>query len=164
MPKPCCAAPPRPDAVTRNRFATGAVLIGALAAPAAPAAAQTPDCGSSLNGPSRQVVEAEGQRIVFATRPWPVTVGRPFALDLSVCTPMSTAPGSAPPRLLRLDADMPAHRHGMNYRPGVTPLGGGRYRAEGLLFHMPGSWRLRFELDAGAGAAPHQLSKALTIE
>lgn len=126
--------------------------------------AQAEDCGSRLSAASRQVVEADGLRLVFAVRPWPVTVGAPFALDIAVCAPMGALPGAAPPQLLRLDADMPAHRHGMNYRPGLTPLGGGRYRAEGLLFHMPGSWRLRFELDAGAGLAPHLLSKALAIE
>lgn len=139
--------------------AAGALIVGGVAALlSVPAHAE--ECASGLRGPSRQVAEADGQRIVFATRPWPVPVGRPFALDIVICAP----PGAAPPRLLRLDADMPAHRHGMNYRPGVTPLGDGRYRAEGLLFHMPGDWRLRFELDAGAGAAPRQLSKVLAIE
>ena len=150
------------------------MLIVALVTATSPEPAHAQDCGSSLNGPSRQVAEADGQAVVFATRPWPVPVGRPFALDIAACAPTGAPPGTAPPRLLRLDADMPAHRHGMNYRPGITPLGGGRYRAEGLLFHMPGSWRLHFELDAGtgdgagdgagAGAAPRQLSKALTIE
>ena len=164
MPRPCCAACARPDAVRWTRPATTAVLIAALAAIGSHVPASAADCGSHLSGPSRQVVEANGQRIVFATRPWPVAVGRPFALDIAVCAPMGAAPSAAPPRLLRLDADMPAHRHGMNYRPGVTPLGGGRYRAEGLLFHMPGSWRLRFDLDGGTGAAPRQLSKALAIE
>ena len=33
----------------------------------------------------------------------------------------------------------------MNYRPSVTPQGAGRYRAEGLMFHMPGRWELVFE-------------------
>ena len=139
---PCCTAPCRRDAVTQTRCATGAVLIVALGMTTSPMPAQAQDCGSGLNGPLRQVIDADGQRIVFATRPWPVPAGRPFALDIAVCAPMGVsadAPlGAAPPRLLRLDADMPAHRHGMDYRHGITPLGGGRYRAEGLLFHMPG--------------------------
>jgi hypothetical protein len=41
---------------------------------------------------------------------------------------------------------MPEHRHGMNYQTSVVPHGDGGYRAEGLLFHMPGRWELVFEL------------------
>jgi hypothetical protein len=36
----------------------------------------------------------------------------------------------------------------MNYRPTVRALGDGRYRADGLLLHMAGRWRLLFELTA----------------
>ena len=43
---------------------------------------------------------------------------------------------------------MPEHRHGMNYKVSVKPEAGGRYRADGLLFHMPGRWELIFELRA----------------
>ena len=38
------------------------------------------------------------------------------------------------------------HKHGMNYRATVKPLGQGRYTADGLMFHMPGKWRFVFEL------------------
>jgi hypothetical protein len=34
----------------------------------------------------------------------------------------------------------------MNYKPSVKPVGDGRYRVEGLMFHMPGQWELVFEL------------------
>ena len=44
---------------------------------------------------------------------------------------------------------MPEHRHGMNYAPSVTRLGPQRWRAEGLMFHMPGKWEFIFELRAG---------------
>jgi cytochrome c peroxidase len=43
---------------------------------------------------------------------------------------------------------MPEHRHGMNYAPEVKPLGPGRWRAEGLMFHMPGKWEFVFEVRA----------------
>jgi hypothetical protein len=33
---------------------------------------------------------------------------------------------AAPARVLRVDADMPEHRHGMNYRARVSPAGDGR--------------------------------------
>jgi hypothetical protein len=67
-------------------------------------------------------------------------LNRHFQLELQVC-PAQPLP---PPRV---DADMPAHRHGMNYRTTVLALPEpGRYRAEGLLLHMPGRWRLIVEL------------------
>jgi hypothetical protein len=71
-------------------------------------------------------------------------VGRHFGIDMVVCP----RAGASLPVSLRVDADMPAHRHGMNYRPTVRTLGEGRYRAEGLLFHMAGKWRLMFDLSA----------------
>jgi hypothetical protein len=66
-----------------------------------------------------------------------VAVGRQLDLAIVVCPP----PGTAVDRVV-VDATMPAHRHGMNYRPVVTPGAEGSYRASGLLFHMPGDWRL----------------------
>ena len=68
-----------------------------------------------------------------------VAVGRHFAIEVQLC------PADA--GLTRVDASMPAHRHGMNYRPSLTALGEGRYRAEGLMFHMAGDWELRFDVE-----------------
>lgn len=103
-------------------------------------------CGEHLVGPARQVAELGGLTVVFAPRPWPVPVGQHFALDIAVCA----APGMAVPTSLRVDADMPAHRHGMNYKPTMQALGDGRFAAQGLMFHMPGRWRLRFYPPTGA--------------
>lgn len=91
-----------------------------------------------LPGGPAQSLETGGHTILY--RAAPIQVGRHFTLDLAVCPP---------PESVRLDASMPAHRHGMNYTPSVVPLGGGRYRAEGLMFHMPGDWQLLFEIRAG---------------
>ena len=75
--------------------------------------------------------------------PRDIAVGRPFALQLKLC------PADA--QLSAVDATMPEHRHGMNYKPSLKPLGRGRWRAEGLLWHMSGRWELRFDvLNAGA--------------
>jgi cytochrome c peroxidase len=49
---------------------------------------------------------------------------------------------------VKVDAQMPEHRHGMNYAPEVKALGPGRWRAEGLMFHMPGKWAFIFEVRA----------------
>lgn len=68
----------------------------------------------------------------------PVAVGQHFAIELQLCPADAT--------LLRVDASMPEHRHGMNYRSSLKDLGDGRWRAEGLMFHMPGRWALRLEV------------------
>ena len=47
---------------------------------------------------------------------------------------------------LHVDAAMPHHRHGMNHRSHMVHVGPGRWRAEDMLFHMPGSWVLYFDV------------------
>lgn len=130
--------------MTPAKRAGGLVLMAAISASAAPGG-----CGAHVAGAARQVAEQDGLTVVFAPRPWPVPVGRHFALDIAVCA----APGTAAPVSLRVDADMPAHRHGMNYKPTVQALGDGRFVAEGLMFHMPGRWRFLFYPPAGAPLA-----------
>lgn len=124
------------------------------AVPAAPPAAA---CGSDLAPKGRRQVASTRHQLVFVLQPAPV-VGRHFGLDLAVC-PLGDA---SLPLALRVDADMPAHRHGMNYRPTVRRLGEGRYRVEGLLFHMAGQWRLSFELSADGRL--DRLSHELNLE
>jgi hypothetical protein len=87
-----------------------------------------------------------------------LAVGQHFAVEARVC-----AKGAgAPPAGLRVDATMPEHRHGMNYKTKVTAKGDGRYLAEGLLFHMPGRWQLVFDVD-GTGRA-ERLTADINLE
>lgn len=101
-------------------------------------------CGDSLPAPKR-TAESARYVVAFRTTPAPPPVGAHFVVDLEVCP----KPGAKPAKGVRVDAQMPDHRHGMNYRPTVTPRGAGRYRAEGLLFHMPGRWVYSFDVDDG---------------
>lgn len=80
--------------------------------------------------------------LAWRAEPRGITVGKPFELQLMLC------PVDA--QIVALDATMPEHRHGMNYKPSLQPLGGGRWRAEGLLWHMSGRWQLRFDVQQGA--------------
>ena len=80
--------------------------------------------------------------LMFRTVPAAIELGQHFAVEAIVCPTPSTSG-------LRVDAHMPEHRHGMNYRPTVAATGEGRYRAEGLLFHMPGRWQLLFDVERG---------------
>jgi hypothetical protein len=88
--------------------------------------------------PGVQLLREGGVELRWQAQPARIVVGKPFALDITVC------PAAA--ELLRVDASMPEHRHGMNYRPTLTLLGAGRWRAEGLLWHMSGRWELRLDL------------------
>ena len=117
-----------------------ALVVLALAAALQARAAD--DCGAALKTPKPWVAAADGARIAFVSRPTPVPVGRHFNLDFVVCTAAAVRADAA----IQVDADMPAHRHGMNYRATVSTLSPGVYRAEGLMFHMPGRWRVIFDL------------------
>jgi hypothetical protein len=101
-------------------------------------------CGSAIQGPARQVIETPNVRLVFAPDVWPIPIGQHFGLTLAACPKA----GKPLPTRLRVDALMPAHRHGMNYRTTVQALGDGTFKAQGLMFHMPGRWRFVFEIDS----------------
>ena len=117
-----------------------------LACLAFPCIAAAQACGDTLG---KGVARGESKSYVVAWRadPAPIAVSRHFALDVAVC-PKS---GTALPKSLTVDATMPAHRHGMNYRPTITAAGAGRFRAEGLMFHMPGAWELAFDVVGADG-------------
>jgi hypothetical protein len=89
-------------------------------------------------------VESKDLVLAYRTVPAPIAVGKHFAVDTVVC-----ARGGAGASGLRVDAQMPEHRHGMNYRATVKPQGDGRFRADGLLFHMPGRWQFVFDVETG---------------
>jgi hypothetical protein len=50
----------------------------------------------------------------------------------------------------------------MNYRARVVAKGGGRYVAEGLLFHMPGRWQFVFDVERPGRT--ERLTHDLTVE
>lgn len=122
-----------------RRFA--AALAGLTLAVGAHAA-----CGDAL-GPGRLVATSPRFDVAFRPDPAPIAVSKHFALDAVVCAKSGAAATG-----LAVDALMPAHRHGMNYRPTVVARGGGRYRAEGLLLHMPGAWEFRFDVRTAQGS------------
>jgi cytochrome c peroxidase len=110
----------------------GAALSAAAAALTLPAWACNE--GTVLDSP----------RFSLSYKSEPIEVAKHFALDVSVCA----KPGQPPPENLKVDAHMPDHRHGMNYAPTLQALGPGRWRAQGLMFHMPGRWEFVFEVRA----------------
>lgn len=108
-------------------------------------AAQALACTPSLRGDGVRTLE--GRSYVVSWRaPVPAPLAEFFAVDFAVCARDGGAVGSP-----RVDATMPAHGHGMNYRPNIVALGDGRFRADGLLLHMPGRWQLSFDVASGSG-------------
>jgi cytochrome c peroxidase len=93
--------------------------------------------------PGLEGTRLESPRYVVAFQASP-EVGKFFSLEIAACA----KPGNPAPENLKVDAQMPEHRHGMNYAPEVRPVGPGRWRADGLMFHMPGKWELVFEIRA----------------
>lgn len=98
-------------------------------------------------GESVQTATTDAWEVELVVTPDPIPVNEHFTAEVAV---RARADGG-PPTSVRVDADMPAHGHGMNTEPRLSPLGEGRWRVEGLLFHMPGSWELY--VDVGEGQA-----------
>ena len=111
----------------------------ALALCAAPAFGCVPD----LPGGGR-TLDAGRYTLTYRAVPAKIPLGQHFSLEIAVCANA----GVPPPETVTVDAQMPEHRHGMNYKASVKPAAGGRYRADGLMFHMPGRWEIIFELRA----------------
>jgi cytochrome c peroxidase len=93
-------------------------------------------CTPAIEGP-----RLESKSYVLSYRAAP-EVGKHFSVDVAAC-----AKKGPPPKTLKIDAQMPEHRHGMNYRPEVKQLAPGRWQASGLMFHMPGKWQFLFVVE-----------------
>ena len=85
-------------------------------------------------------IEKPAARLAWKRLSGPIRVGKPFALEVAGCLRAGEV------RRLRVDATMPAHGHGMNYKPTEKKLGPGWSRFDGFVFHMPGKWQLSFDL------------------
>lgn len=83
-------------------------------------------------------LQAGPVQLAWRAEPVKISPGQPFLMMLQLC------PAQAVPT--RVDATMPEHRHGMNYKASLHDLGRGRWRVNGLLWHMPGRWELRFDV------------------
>ena len=105
--------------------------------------------------PESPALASEGPvQVRWTTEPAAVQVGEPFVMRVVLCP--STA------KLLRVDASMPEHRHGMNYQPSVKPLGNGLWQVEGMVWHMAGRWALK--PDAELDGEVHRLSPSIMLK
>lgn len=99
-------------------------------------------CDPAPQDPAWIQLNAPNVTLNYRFIPDAAAVNQPLAIEVLAC-PQS---GAAPPTQVRVDARMPAHGHGMNYRPKSTQLAAGHYRFGGLILHMPGQWQLRFDV------------------
>lgn len=99
-------------------------------------------------------VESDRLAVSYRTIPPSIEVGKPFVLELAACAKQ----GGAVSERVKLDAHMPEHRHGMNYRTRVVATGPGRFHSEGWLFHMPGRWEFVFDI------GPERLTHSVRVE
>ena len=129
------------------------LLATALSLPIAGGAQQ---CSTALPG-GRQLESARFS-LGYRTFPGAPAVGKHFALEIAVCPKA----GTPAPEGVRVDAHMPEHRHGMNYKAQVAAAQDGRYKAEGLMFHLPGRWELFF--DVRAGGRTDRLAQSVVLE
>ena len=85
--------------------------------------AASADCPLDLGRGTGWVVFSARVMIAFRPEPMRIEVGQPFSLLFNVCTRSNN-----PAELVAIDAYMPEHRHGMNYRPTIVSAGDGRFR------------------------------------
>ena len=130
-----------PALLTKLRRSLADLMVLAMAAATAQAA---PPCPAPPGFDARGRIELTEVVVLYRTVPPAIEVGRHFAVEAFVC-----ARPPAAVTAVRVDAQMPEHRHGMNYRARVSAKGDGLYVAEGLLFHMPGRWQLLFDVERG---------------
>jgi hypothetical protein len=115
-----------------------AAVLGGHAAAARPCAAP-----AGFDGHHR--LESGDTVVLYRTVPPAIPIGQHFSVEAVVCA----GPAAAAAPGLAVDAFMPEHRHGMNYRPRVVRRPDGVHVADGLLFHMPGRWQIRFDVRRG---------------
>jgi hypothetical protein len=141
----CLALLPGCEAPVQSPAAPAAV---ALVAPP-PAAAPPPEAAApGVAGQHSGETYGGLFRVAWTSTPDPIPFNASFALDVTV-TSVRHPDQPLPHATLEANALMPEHGHGMNTKPRVTPLGDGRFRVDGMLFHMPGLWNLVFVVKDG---------------
>ena len=105
-------------------------------------------CGPIANG---GLDAGKGRELSYRFAPDDFSVGEHFSIEIMVCRDQEPVVDE----VVKVDARMPAHGHGMNYHPTVTSPSPGKYIAHGLLLHMPGAWE--FIIDIGSGESYSRL-------
>ena len=112
-------------------------------------------CGRADPAGARRVASNAGTyTVTIESVPAEIPLNAPFDLRITV-TP------AAADLAVDVDALMPEHFHGMTTTPKVTRAADGSFKAEGLLFHMPGLWEVHVDLARGPRAERAQIDVTL---
>ncbi len=124
------------------------VVVGVCVAPASAHAATPLPTETPIPGATARWSEKRLFSVRYESTPAPVPL-----LAVHTWTITVTDAAEQPVRGANVTAlgGMPAHGHGLPTTPVVSELGAGRYRIEGLKFHMPGAWTVAFRIKASAG-------------
>jgi hypothetical protein len=129
----------------RPRLALSLVILTGMQA--AQAARAAPPQAPEQRDPARAVGARGLFHAHYVAQPTPVPL---LALHSWTVTITDAAGVPVDGAQLTLMGGMPAHGHGLPTRPVVRPLGGGRYRVDGLRFNMPGHWSVAIRVSTPA--------------
>ncbi len=115
-------------------------------------------CGSDSMD---NVVVLQGKQYKVLLQPAAdIKVSQASSLKATVCGQVDKI------ELFSLDASMPAHGHGTNYRPTVSLESSDEqsavYQIDGVVLHMPGNWQ--WEVDIDDGNSSETLTKSFTLQ
>lgn len=91
---------------------------------------------------------------------WNTATGREILVDEYFTIHASIDPE---PRSVSIDAGMPEHRHGMLHEPSTRRLSHDTWLASDMLFHMPGRWRVQFDITDADGTV-HRAESDIVLE
>ncbi len=142
------------------------VLIAAVLVSCDPApSAADPDSGgaaAAATWPATLTTDGGAYSVTLEPTKGAIGWNEHFSLNLAI-KPQATGVG---PLTVVVDADMPAHRHGMNTKPELVPKGEQsgeqHFRVDGMLFHMTGYWVIT--VDVTGGGVTERATFPVTIE
>jgi len=96
-----------------------------------------------MTQPIREAITNEGNyTVLYVPNPSPVPLNEHFTIEVQV-TPSAKDQKTIE---IEVDADMPAHGHGINTAPTIRNEGNGKFTVDGILFHMKGDWELYVDI------------------
>ncbi len=115
-------------------------------------------CNSEQN--DNALALAGDQYRAWLTTNEPIEVSQATSITVTLCGDISNV------ERFEIDASMPSHGHGTNYKPEITQLSSSdsaaKYQIDGLVMHMPGMWR--WELQVVAPDGVDTLMKEFVLE